>query len=277
MPERGKEYYNLFTETRLKKKDIPCYAPIKKNVIRGFRVVQRKESQKRKIMLMWIGEHLSMSSLPFQQHMKNDQSRESFEIFFLYCSFMFDRCNADRSVHDKSWNKLAEILMSTTNEEKTDTSKENSVCCWSYCSDTISDSNPKNVSTSCTEVDNCFTKRIPTICFSYRFLWKHSIKEPERAKTGSTKKIIIILLKSEVPRDFSEFFVQLRKQDLHNWAALSNNKNNYCSPNTLRTPQMILLHQQECVSLKLIRSLCSQLLWNNEEADITANEWKHCR
>ena len=68
-----------------------------------------------------------MSSLPFQQHMKNDQSRESFEIFFLYCSFMFDRCNADRSVHDKSWNKLAEILMSTTNEEKTDTSKENTV------------------------------------------------------------------------------------------------------------------------------------------------------
>ena len=127
MPERGKEYYNLFTETRLKKKDIPYYAPIKKNVIRGFRVVQRKESQKRKIMLMWIGEHLSMSSLPFQQHMKNDQSRESFEIFFLYCSFMFDRCNADRSVHDKSWNKLAEILMSTTNEEKTDTSKENTV------------------------------------------------------------------------------------------------------------------------------------------------------
>ena len=102
---------------------------------------------------------------------------------------------------------------------------------------------------------------------------KNSIKAEEKRNRDFETKIIIKSPKCKIPRDFSNFLLngenKTRMSELH----FQTKKEieiafTQCSEN-LRKPQMIFLHEQEFLSLKLIGySPYSQMLSNHKEANI---------
>ena len=112
----------------------------------------------------------------------------------------------------KNKNRLALIFISKSNKENTDTLKENTT----YVVDLMA--LMRVVMVILETFEDLHLSWVCTGCFA------NFIKAAEKAKRDSATKMIIKPPKLKVHRDFSNVFVEWRKQDVHNWAVFSNNK-----------------------------------------------------
>ena len=155
----------------------------------------------------------------------------------------------------ESKNKLAQILISRLNKENTDASKENAV----YVVDLmvlvrVVTAIPETFQDLAYKLISILPKgylRVDLVADCY---FEICIKAAERGKRGSATKIITRSPKSKISRNFSNFLsneenktrtIELRFQTIK--------EKRLCCLNALRTPQMVLSQEHECVSLKLIR------------------------
>ena len=267
VPQRGKEYQKKFHEERLIKRNVPFHDPIKRNEIKGFNSMIKKNSSTKKSV------DVNRDILAHLLYLSNNKGKiidfgKALE--YPLSTVPLSLCNANGSMRKTNKSKLSQIIMSKSNEEVTDASKENTV----YIVDLMA------LIRVITEIPNTFEDlaiklisilpkgylRVDLVADCY---FENSIKDAERAKRGTTTKIITNSPKSKVPREFSKFLSngENKTRMIELIFQTMKEKRLHCL-NILRTPQIILSNEQECVSLSLVECVqYPRLHSNHEEAD----------
>lgn len=269
VPEKGKQQHDAFIKTRLHKREVPLHDPIKRNNIKGFR-----SSTNRKVKEKNAAE-VNRDILARLLYLSSKASKViDFEKALTYplSDVPLSLCNADGSMRKTSKSKLANKILSQSNEQTHAVEKEHTV----YIVDLMA--LVRVISEIPETFEDLALKVISTIPKGYRRIdivadcyWENSIKDAERAKRGTATKIILRSANAKVPREFTKFLScgENKTRMIELFFQVWTKKKVHCL-NLLRTTQIILSREQECLSLTLLAATSCDypdLLSNHEEAD----------
>ena len=179
-------------------------------------------------------------------------------------------CNADGTMRKTSKSKLANLILSTSNDQNHEAEKESTA----YVVDLMAlvrlmKEIPETFEELALKILSFIPKGFLRVDIVADCYFENSIKGAERKKRGSSSNIIIKSSKSKVPREFTKFLScgANKTRMIQLFFEIWTERKLYCL-NLLRAPQMILSREEQCISLTLGDSWdYPNLLSNHEEAD----------